>query len=231
MLPPPKRWKRKYDASINAEDNADDDLDESEDDKPDWHASFNVESRTAGVLRIENVAWVREALHVSTKLRAREVKHVMWWDTQAANPKREALYALPHLNYTHNTGVVEFSVPPACCLRLALFLDEPSSYDVNGWLVMGGKPYPGYARYPYVHSRLGHVSSVQEVRTPPCARMLPHTTGNNLTCFSCLPAFCTEKDSASVWQDSLRLRLGESARGAAARRNSQEHSPPARLSA
>ena len=170
MLPPPKRWKRKYDASINAEDNADDDLDESEDDKPDWHASFNVESRTAGVLRIENVAWVREALHVSTKLRAREVKHVMWWDTQAPNPKREALYALPHLNYTHNTGVVEFSVPPACCLRLALFLDEPSSYDVNGWLVMGGKPYPGYARYPYVHSRLGQVSSVQEVRTPVAAR-------------------------------------------------------------
>ena len=110
MLPPPKRWKRKYDASIKAEDDADDDLDESEDDKPDWHASFNVESRTAGVLMIENVAWVREALHVSTKLRAREVKHVMWWDTQAINPKREALYALPHLNYTHNTGVVEFSV-------------------------------------------------------------------------------------------------------------------------
>ena len=176
MLPPPKRWKRKYDASIKAEDDADDDLDESEDDKPDWHASFNVESRTAEVLMIENVAWVREALDVSTKLRAREVKHVMWWDTQAINPKREALYALPHLNYTHNTGVVEFSVPPAGCLPLVSFLDSASSYDENGWLVMGGRTYPGYAKYPYVHSRLGQVSCVQEVRTPPHARLLPLAT-------------------------------------------------------
>ena len=39
-------------------------------------------------------------------------------DLVAAAPK---CYALPHLNYTHNTGVVEFSVPPACCQRLASF--------------------------------------------------------------------------------------------------------------
>ena len=123
MLPPPKKRKF-YDASIVAEDEAEDDLDESKEAKPDWHASFNVQSRTA---LISDEAWMREAVDVSTKLRARELKHVMWWDTQAINPKWEALYALPHLNYTHDTGVVEFSVSPACCQRLASFLDEPSS--------------------------------------------------------------------------------------------------------
>ena len=113
MQPPPKKRKL-YDASIVAEDEAEDDLDESEDAKPDWHTSFNLQSRTA---LISDEAWVREALEVSTKLRARELKHVLWWDAQVINPKWDALYALPHLNYTHDTGVVEFSVPPACCQR------------------------------------------------------------------------------------------------------------------
>ena len=127
MLPPPKK-RKVYDASIKAEDEADDDLDESDDDKPDWHASFNLQSRTA---MVSDEAWVQVALGVSTKLRARELKHVMWWDAQALNPERAALYALPHLNYTHNTGVVEFSVPPACCQPLASFLD-----DMAEWIVV-----------------------------------------------------------------------------------------------
>ena len=172
MLPPPKK-RKSYDASIVAEEEAEDGLDESEDARPDWHASFNLESRTA---LISEQAWVREALDVSAKLRARVLKHVVWWDTQAINPREDNLYALPHLNYTHDTGVVEFSVAQACCQSLASFLDEPSSYDVNGWLVMAGKTYPGYARYPYVHSRLGQVSAIQEVRTPPHARLLPLAT-------------------------------------------------------
>ena len=163
MLPPPKKRRR----AVDDLDKSEDDLDESEDVIPDWHASFDLQSRAA---MLPEQAWVQEALDVSTKLRARELKHVMWWDAQALNPERAALYALPHLNYTHNTGVVEFSVPPACCQPLASFLDEPSSYNVNGWLVMAGRTYPGYAKYPYVHSRFGQVSSVQEVRTRPRAR-------------------------------------------------------------
>ena len=211
MLGPPKKRKL-YDASIAEAvddlDKSEDDLDESEDVIPDWHASFDLQSRAA---MLPEQAWVQEALDVSTKLRARELKDVMWWDAQALNPERAALYALPHLNYTHNTGVVEFSVPPACCQPLASFLDEPSSYNVNGWLVMAGRTYPGYAKYPYVHSRFGQVSSVQEVRTPPRARLLPHTTGNHLTCPStCLwhrerRCECLARQPAtSSWRSSQR---------------------------
>ena len=110
-------------------------------------------------------------------LRARELNHVFWWDVQAVNPERLHIYGIPHLKYTHESGVVDFTVPPASCQPLASYLDSPSSYDKSGWLVMAGRTYPGYAKYPYVHSRLGQVSSVQEVRAPPRTRPLPHTSG------------------------------------------------------
>ena len=63
MLPPPKK-RKSYDASIVAEDEAEDGLDESEDARPDWHASFNLQSRTA---LISDEAWMREAVDVSTR--------------------------------------------------------------------------------------------------------------------------------------------------------------------
>ena len=115
MLRPLKKRKLHV-APNNAPIAADDDLDDSSDTKPDWHASFNLESRAALVLDEE---WVREAQDVSRMLRARELNHVLWWDVQAVNPLSADIYGIPHLNYTHESGVVDFSVPPACCQPLA----------------------------------------------------------------------------------------------------------------
>ena len=34
--------------------------------------------------------------------------------------------------------------------RLASYLEHPDSYSDDGWLVLAGKTYPGYAKYPFV---------------------------------------------------------------------------------
>ena len=48
----------------------------------------------------------------------RAIKHVMWWDRDMANPPEDAIYPIPHLIYSHDTGVVDFRVDEACCKRL-----------------------------------------------------------------------------------------------------------------
>ena len=46
-------------------------------------------------------------MRVSGALRSRAVKHVMWWNTSALNPRAEYIYPLSHFTFTHNTGVYE----------------------------------------------------------------------------------------------------------------------------
>ena len=47
------------------------------------------------------------------------------------------------------------------CQSLVSYLVNQKSYDDEGWLMLAGKSYPGYARYPYVHASTGQVPSVQ----------------------------------------------------------------------
>ena len=73
------------------------------------------------------------------------------------------MYPLPHLKYSHDTGVVDFTVETNCCKRLLSYLEHPDNKSDNGWLLLAGREFPGYAQYPYVHSPLGQIATVQEV--------------------------------------------------------------------
>ena len=70
---------------------------------------------------------------------------VEWWDRELANPPEDVIYPIPHLIYSHDTGVVDFCVDEACCKRLASYLEHPDSYSNDGWLFLAGKEYPGYS--------------------------------------------------------------------------------------
>ena len=54
--------------------------------------------------------WVQKVQHIACKLKARTMTHVMWWDVRAINPAVHVMYPLPHLKYSHDTGVVDFTV-------------------------------------------------------------------------------------------------------------------------
>ena len=163
MLPIKKR--KLEDAAATA---AEDELDYTDDEelgkgKPAWHAFFILDNRAW----VPDGTWVGPAQVVASKVKSRDIKHVMWWDRDALNPPLANIYGLPHLNYTHDTGVLAFSVPLAYCQPLASYLEKAGNYDAQGWLVMAGMQYPGYAKYPYVHSPLGQIPGVQEVRRAP----------------------------------------------------------------
>ena len=161
VLPPKKRAKadRTFpgsDLDINDDDN----------DGPVWHAEFDLAPRIDQLPRHADAA---KAMRVSGLLRSRAVKHVMWWNTSARNPHAEDMYPLSHLTFAHNTGVHSFGLNAGCCITMRSFLENRQNYDAEGWLVMAGKSFPGYAGYPYVQSPLGQVSVLQEVSVHPIA--------------------------------------------------------------
>ena len=129
---------------------------------PAWHCDFQLDNRSSLVPDPAN-AWVVKAQEVSSKLRARVLKHVRWWNKDALNPDESDMYILPHLIFAHDTGVMDFSISPVLCKSLLSYLENEKNFDDEGWLILAGKTYPGYARYPYVHARSGQLPSIQEV--------------------------------------------------------------------
>ena len=143
-------------ASLEGEFDGSDDGEEHADATPAWHAAFELHNR---ISILPDSVWVVKAQDVSSKLRARVLKHVWWWNRDALNPAESDMYILPHLMYAHDTGVMDFSISPVLCQSLLSYLENQTSYDEEGWLRLAGKTYPGYARYPYVHARSGQLPS------------------------------------------------------------------------
>jgi hypothetical protein len=158
---------------VSSEGELDDSSEEGHADAtPTWHFEYQLDNRSSAVPDPAN-AWVIKAQEVSSKLRARVLKHVGWWNRDVLNPPDSDIYILPHLIFAHDTGVMDFSISPVLCKSLLSYLENEKNYDDEGWLRLAGKSYPGYARYPYVHARSGQLPSVQEV----CARL--HTELQN----------------------------------------------------
>ena len=162
VVPPKKRAK--VSAALHAAaavgGGGDLDIDDDDDDGPAWHANFDLAPRIDQLPRHDEVD---KAMRASAALRSRAVKHVMWWNTAALNPRAEDMYPLSNLTFTHDTGLHSFEISGGCCTTLKSFLENQQNYDAEGWLVMAGTPWPGYAHYPYVQSPLGQVSVLQEV--------------------------------------------------------------------
>ena len=163
----PFKKRKMVPEQVSSEGELDDSNDkEGADATPAWHSEFQLEDRSSAVPDPAN-AWVIKAQEVSSKLRARVLKHVRWWNRDLLNPDDSDIYILPHLIFAHDTGVMDFSISPVLCKSLLSYLENPTSYDEEGWLTLAGESYPGYARYPYVHARSGQLPSIQEV----CARL------------------------------------------------------------
>ena len=90
---------------------------------PAWHCEFQLDNRSSVVPDPAN-AWVVKAQEVSSKLRARVLKHVRWWNRDALNPDESDIYILPHLIFAHNTGVMDFSISPVLCQSLLSYLEN-----------------------------------------------------------------------------------------------------------
>ena len=134
---------------------------------PAWHAEFDLSPRADRLPDGE----AAKATRVSGELKSRAISHVVWWDKVALNPHTDDMYPLSHLPFAHDTGVHGFHIPAGCCTTMTSFLDNKNNYSAQGWLSMAGRQFPGYARYPYVHSPLGQLATVQEVSAHPIARV------------------------------------------------------------
>ena len=214
-LPPKKRAKAELSAALNAvasvggtSPGGDLDIDDN-DDGPVWHAEFDLAPRIDQLPRHVEAA---KAMRVSGALRSRDVKHVMWWNTSARNPRAEDMYPLSNLTFAHNTGVHSFGLNAGCCTTMRSFLENRQNYDAEGWLVMAGKPFPGYSHYPYVQSRLGQVSVIQEVSVHPILCDLAILSLGMHPTFDCPCA--AAQDSTRLWQGDVRHCFSWPARGA-----------------
>lgn len=76
--------------------------------------------------------WERRAKHMACQLKMCVMKHVHWWDKNAVNPAEDDMYPLPHLIFTHYSGVHTFCVEQNYFLVLASFLDECRNYSDAG---------------------------------------------------------------------------------------------------
>ena len=176
VVPPPK--KRVKAAALHAaavggtspgggDDNDDDGPAwHANDDGPAWHADFDLSPRADQLPGGE----AAKATRVSGELKSRAISHVVWWNTVALNPHADDMYPLSNLPFAHDTGVHGFHIPAGCCTTMTSFLDNQQNYSAQGWLLMAGRQFPGYARYPYVHSPLGQLATIQEVSAHPIAR-------------------------------------------------------------
>ena len=213
VLPPKKRAKTNLSLSFQAAavvtgTSPGGDFDDN-DDGPVWYAEFDLAPRIDQVPRHVEAP---KALRVSGALKSRVIKHVMWWNTSARNPRAEDMYPLSNLTFTHNTGVHSFGLEADCCTTLWSFLENPQNYNAEGWLVVAGKPFPGYSHYPYVQSPHGQVAVIQEVSVHPilCDLAIP-SLGMHPT-FDCPCA--AAQDSTHLWQAELRHCFSWPARGA-----------------
>ena len=103
--------------------------------------------------------WVTKAKEISLTLVKGQKKEVSWWLT-----KKAGNFTLPHLAYSSRTGLHEFRISESVCSVMSAYLVDERNRDTNGFLYMNGKSWPGYVKYDLVHSELGCVSRLQEVR-------------------------------------------------------------------
>lgn len=129
-----------------------------------WRDAFDLALRREYIPQAE---WAQKAKQVAVLVKSRVVKEVRWWDRSAVNPTDDDMYPLPHLTFTHHSGVHDFLVPPSACIAMASFLDDASNYSETGWLVLAGAAYAGYDSYPFVHAPVGQIAAIQQVRANP----------------------------------------------------------------
>ena len=92
MSPPFK--KRKLARSSTLEDELDVNDDDDDDvDAPSWLKLFNLHHR-AGVM--PTGGWVPQSKEIAYKIKARDVKHVVWWDVSRLHPSPVDMYRLAH---------------------------------------------------------------------------------------------------------------------------------------
>ena len=130
---------------------------DDDDDLGDLAKTYDLAPRTHKL--DESEEWVQRAKKCSLALLTGQKKHVIWWRTKKAGP-----FALSHLPFSLRTGVHEFRIPPSVCKALNDYINNSKHRDTNGFFVMDGDTWPGYGSYDLVHSEMGCVPRLQEVR-------------------------------------------------------------------
>ena len=125
----------------------------------------------------ESAEWAKKAKKCSLALLTGEKKQVIWWRTKKAGP-----FALSHLSYSARTGVYEFNIPASACMPVQDYLADPRNRDANGFIVMGGDTWRGYGSYDLVHSEMGCVPRLQEVRAHAHTDAHTHTLARRHPC-------------------------------------------------
>ena len=151
------KWKRKR-ASATGEF-AIGDLDNSSDDEYGAACPFDLSLRIEA-LTLDKQLWSVHARAIATSIRRGDVRHIMWWGPLASSTP----VPLPHLRLSASTGVHSFQVDAVVCQNLLGFLQDGDSYNEDGFLLMAGAQWPGYATYPYVHAAHHH-GKLQERKT------------------------------------------------------------------
>jgi hypothetical protein len=130
---------------------------DDDDDLGDLAMTFDLAPRAH--MLDESAKWAKKAKESSLALLRGEMNQVIWWRRYDAGP-----FALSHLSYSARTGVYEFNIPASACMPLHDYLADPLNRDANGFIVMDGDSWPGYGAYDLVHSEMGCVPRLQEVR-------------------------------------------------------------------
>jgi hypothetical protein len=109
---------------------------------------------------IELAPWADVAKDIAAEIRAGSLRRVVWWNSKSAPAE-----PVDHLPLSQVTGVYQFVVSHDICSRWEGYLAREDSYDRHGFLRLGGRSYPGYGAYPYVHAPGGSKPGLQERKT------------------------------------------------------------------
>ena len=102
--------------------------------------------------------WAARAKAIAEEVRFGRRRAIMWWSRGSGS----ADFPIPNVRLSPDTGVHDFSIEPHVCEQLRIFLADPHNYNEDAVLMVEGEPFTGYARYPYVHAKLGALPAVQE---------------------------------------------------------------------
>ena len=117
-------------------------------------------------------SWAARAKAIAEQVSFGERHEILWWgkELHTASP-------LEGRRLSPSTGVLAFEIDPQVCEELRSFLADPENYNQHSVLMMSDVPWMGYARYPFVHAKIGVVPSVQEKKT---VRIHGHATVNRV---------------------------------------------------
>ena len=107
-----------------------------------------------------HAAWAARAKGIAEQVRFGIRRDIIWWSRNVNED-----FPLPNVRLSPVTGVYDFSIDPDVCEDLRSFLADPQNYNEDAVLMVEGEPFTGYARYPYVHAKLGVLPAVQEKKT------------------------------------------------------------------